>query len=292
MHKGREEIPSSVKLKVRRRCGFGCVICGLPLYEYHHVIPYAVSRNHDPDNITLLCDRHHKEATNGLLPSTKIAEANLRPLNKRSNISTPFGLHFGSPIEVIIGGNSLATLTARHEPYAVTAIRIDDVDIIGLQASKSSELFLNIQIFSMDGFPILYVHENEIIYSVEKAWDVEFKGKTLTIREAKRKVLLKLRFDPPHRVSIVQGVIAYMGAGVFVFPKHIVVANTLQVFKGFKVERSEIGLFVGDKDKKKGAAAIATYLTKDERNLTAFEVERMRREAHKLTRRSENSIHP
>lgn len=284
MSKGREEIPSPVKLEVRRRCGFGCVICGLPLYEYHHIVPYAVSRNHDPDNITLLCDRHHKEATNGLLPSANITEANLRPLNKRRNISAPFGLYFKSPVEVVIGGNSLATVIARDNPYAATAIRIDDVDIIGLRVSKSGELFLSVQVFSMDGFPILYVHENEIVYSVERPWDVEFKGKTLTIREEKRKILLRLRFDAPNRVSIVQGKIAYMGALIMVYPKLIAIANTGQMIRNVKVEGYELGLFVGDENKLRDLAACVVFVKEEKRNPTISEVEGIRRKAHRFAR--------
>lgn len=284
MSKRREEIPSSVKLEVRRRCGFGCVICGLPLYEYHHIVPYALLRTHDPRNIALLCDRHHKEATNGLLPPTKIEEANLRPFNKLRKVSTPFGLHFKSPIEVVIGGNSLAKVMAGDKLLAVTAIRIDEVELVGLQVSKSGELSLSARIFTVDGSLILRIQENEIIFSVERAWDVEFKGKTLTIREEKRKVLLKLRFDPPHRVSIVQGIIAYMGALVFVFPKAIVIANTLHVLQDIKLEGFELGLYVGDENKVRGLAAYGVILSSDERSLAASDVEYLRQQAHKLTR--------
>jgi trigger factor len=284
MSKGREEIPSSVKREVRRRCGFGCVVCGRPLYDYHHIVPYAISPVHDPDNITLLCGLHHPEATHGLLPTNKIVEANQKPFNKLRNVSTPYGLHFKTPIEIVIGGNSLATVVARDEPRAVAAIRIDDIDIIGFQVSESGELFLSAQLFTLDGFPLVYIHENEIIYSVEKAWDVEFKGKTLTIREGKSKVLLKLRFDPPHRLSIIQGVIAYMGAIIFVFPKGIAVANPFQIFRRFKTRDHEVGLLVGDENKMKGNAGIVIYIEKDQRRLATLEAQHLRRKAQKLIR--------
>lgn len=49
-------VPSDVRRIVRQRCGFGCVICGLSLYDYEHFAPYFKdAKSHDPDGITLLC---------------------------------------------------------------------------------------------------------------------------------------------------------------------------------------------------------------------------------------------
>jgi 5-methylcytosine-specific restriction endonuclease McrA len=43
----RPKIPEGVKREVRQRCGFGCVICGLPIYEYDHLVPYAQVLSHN-----------------------------------------------------------------------------------------------------------------------------------------------------------------------------------------------------------------------------------------------------
>ncbi len=37
MAEDRPEIPEAMKREVRQRCGFGCLICGLTLYEYELV---------------------------------------------------------------------------------------------------------------------------------------------------------------------------------------------------------------------------------------------------------------
>jgi hypothetical protein len=54
-------IPFPIKRKIRQRCGFGCVICGLPLYEYEHLLGFAKVKRHVEKEITLLCDQHHRE---------------------------------------------------------------------------------------------------------------------------------------------------------------------------------------------------------------------------------------
>ena len=68
MGESRPAIPSGIQREVRQRCGFGCVICGMPLYEYEHMKEWAIVREHVADDITLLCDQHHREKTSGLLP--------------------------------------------------------------------------------------------------------------------------------------------------------------------------------------------------------------------------------
>ena len=50
-------IPAEIKRQVRQRCGFGCIICGLPIYEYEHMEEWAKVKRHRTEEITLLCPR-------------------------------------------------------------------------------------------------------------------------------------------------------------------------------------------------------------------------------------------
>jgi hypothetical protein len=77
----RPPIPYEIKREVRQRCGFGCVICGSPLYEYEHMEGWAVVHRHVAEEITLLCDKHHSERTKGLLPKEDVVKANNNPYN-------------------------------------------------------------------------------------------------------------------------------------------------------------------------------------------------------------------
>jgi hypothetical protein len=80
-------IPLSIQHEVRRRCGYGCVICGIPLYEYEHMLGWANVQRHVAEEITLLCDQHHRESTGGLLPIEAVREANSNPFNLRAGVS-------------------------------------------------------------------------------------------------------------------------------------------------------------------------------------------------------------
>lgn len=87
-------IPLPIQREVRQRCGFGCVICGLPLYEYEHMEEWAIVKRHVADEITLLCDQHHREKTGGLLPVEVVRAANKSPFNLKEGNSKPYNLHF------------------------------------------------------------------------------------------------------------------------------------------------------------------------------------------------------
>lgn len=102
----RPEIPDPMKRAVRQRCGFGCVICGTPLYAYDHIIDYREVKEHKAENLTLLCDSHHREKTNGLLPLAQVQKRNASPYNIQHGVSSPYGLHLDGPrFDVLFGGN-------------------------------------------------------------------------------------------------------------------------------------------------------------------------------------------
>jgi len=57
----RPAISDPIKREVRQRCGFGCVICGVPIYDYEHMVPHTEVQEHLANNVTLLCPTHHRE---------------------------------------------------------------------------------------------------------------------------------------------------------------------------------------------------------------------------------------
>lgn len=57
------------------------MVCGLPLYEYDHLLGWAAVQRHVAEEITLLCDKHHREKTLGLLSNEAVRAANANPLN-------------------------------------------------------------------------------------------------------------------------------------------------------------------------------------------------------------------
>jgi trigger factor len=231
--------------EIRQRCGFGCVVCGMPLYEYEHMLGYAEVKRHVASEITLLCDQHHRERTNGLLPLDDVKRADANPYNKRTGVSKPYDFHFhGSECEALIGGNLFTTRDAGHGTIMVP-ISVDGIPIVGFVLSDG-RLLLNLRLFDEYNQVVLRIDNNSLTYRPD-TWDIQLVGRRLTIREAHRNLLLDIVFNPPNKIWIERGRLLCNGVEVAIFPDHIMV-NGMTEISGCLAERCSGGLLIGCND--------------------------------------------
>lgn len=243
-------IPLPIQREVRQRCGFGCVICGLPLYEYEHMEEWAVVKRHVADEITLLCDQHHREKTGGLLPIEVVRAANKSPYNLREGNSKPYNLHFaGTEATVEIGSNSF---TCQDKGYgtAMVPVSVDGTPLIGLILADG-HLLLNLVVFDEFNSPVLHIKNNQLIYSISP-WDIQLVGKKLTIREAHKKILFEIEFYPPSRVVINRGRLLRNGVEILIRPSNILVTNNSMILSENHSNNCYGGLIIGHHDKPVG----------------------------------------
>lgn len=236
-------IPLPIQREVRQRCGFGCVICGMPLYEYEHMAEWAKVKRHKADEITLLCDQHHREKTGGLLPKEYVIEANKNPFNLREGVSKPYNLHFsGKKAEIEIGSNSF---TCEDKGYGtrMIPISIDGIPLIGLILADN-HLLLNLVVFDEFNSPILHIKNNQLFYSTSP-WDIQLVGKKLTIREAHKKILIEIEFKPPNKVIINKGRFLCNGVEILVKPTNILITNNSTLISNCHAHNCYGGLIIG-----------------------------------------------
>lgn len=190
------EIPPEVELQVRIRCGFGCVVCGcLPCQCHHFNPPFKDARYHDPNGITLLCDKHHGEVNRGLLSNSQVEEYNTYPICQRRKYSS-YNLNIGRESPEIVFG----TLVFNNTPNAIQCgnrqiIGINPPKIVG-DPFKIDALFQN-----KSGKEIARIVGNEWRGSLDN-WDIKTQGSVFTIRQAPRLIDLKMKVDPPRRLLI------------------------------------------------------------------------------------------
>lgn len=240
-------IPLPIQREVRQRCGFGCVICGMPLYEYEHMEEWALVKRHIADEITLLCDHHHREKTNGLLPKEIVRKANKDPFNLREGVSKPYLLHFsGDEATVQIGGN---TFTCKDNGYgtAMIPISVDGTPLIGLILADGHFL-LNLVIFNEYNSPVLHIKNNQLIFK-PVAWDIQLVGTVLTVRENHRKILIEIEFCPPNKVIFKRGRFLRNGVEILVRPTNILITNNSTIIKGCTAVNCFGGLIIGYHEK-------------------------------------------
>ncbi len=267
-------IPEGIKREVRQRCGFGCVICGFPLYDYDHMEEWAKVHEHIADDITLLCPEHHRQVTTGLLPRSKVKQANENPFNITQGHSTPLLLHYeGNSCEFVLAGNTF-TMEAHENPTRMIPVMVDGIPLLNFVLDKG-HLLLNVILFDEYNRPILHIENNELIYSIE-SWDIQIVGKVLTIREKKRKIFLNMTFEAPNKVIIDKARLLCNGVEILVKEKLVFVGNNKTSIIDNEFHNCVGGLVIANSPLPFGCGILLEGVSRYQSN--SQEVERLARE--------------
>ncbi|EMM1152807.1 HNH endonuclease [Citrobacter freundii] len=186
-------IPESVKLEVRQRCGFGCVVCASPIVEYEHVIPtYSEARTHSPDAITLLCPTCHAKVTKRLYSKEKIIKA----------MQSPAALQKGKVADILDFSDRHPTIIFGGATFEACSVPIMFKNEPLLKIEKESDAFLiSGRFYDSQGVVNLELLKNEWICSA-KHWDVQVIGPRISIIEKKRGPRLIIKVDAPEKLIV------------------------------------------------------------------------------------------
>jgi hypothetical protein len=204
------------------------VICGKPLYEYDHLDGPTVLNK--PDRVTLLCDLHHRERTNGLLPTEVVEQANRDPINKRLGESAPYTLHYaGTRCAVEIGSNVIEGDLPEGKTLCV--FKVGGKCLIGFERSDD-HLLLSLDVRGADGRQLILIERNELVYWIN-TWDIQLVGRRLTLRRELGDIVFDARFAPPSSVTIERaeffdpalGSVAHITRGAMTLPGNIIMSG-------------------------------------------------------------------
>ena len=194
-HNLNRNIPSAIKQTVRKRCGFGCVICGNAIVHYEHFNPeFEFATEHSAGGITLLCPNHHEEKKKGLITNEQINDFNNTPNAINNGTATHQFVNQITP-EIVIGQKTFAGGTS--------VIRVDDEVVLGFKAPEEdgAPFRLSFSFFDRTGVEIYSVIDNEIVCE-NQAYDIESTGHTWTARSKKGRIDLRIKFDLPTRITL------------------------------------------------------------------------------------------
>lgn len=252
--KDRPPIPAVTKRAVRRRCGYGCVMCGAPIYEYDHIQPWAEVQRHDVTNLTLLCPDHHSQKTKGLLALSDIQSANRDPINRRAGHTQPFRLRFPSQAcEFQCGTQSLFSGSLRTTGKILIPILVHGLAPISVRF-EDRNLLLNISGYDRYGDLKLSVKNSELVLAAS-SWDIEFIANRLKVRSGKGKFIIDVEFRPPNKIVIWRYFFEYKGSELSLSPDDLVVRygrGNRVTLAGQGVIRATIGLNIGPRVSKVG----------------------------------------
>lgn len=190
------DIPSDVKRLVRQKCGFGCVICGLGIVQYEHVDPeFKDAKKHDPEAISLLCPQCHAKVTTGMWSKARVKLAMRSPKCMQVGHTREFFDFIEGHPELQFGGVLLKNCPV--------PIQVGGHPLFSIKPPESDgEPFLFSGLFSDQAGNVSLVIEDNEWRAATTAWDIEVKGKSITIREAHSVIHLVLRVDPPKALIV------------------------------------------------------------------------------------------
>ena len=186
-------IPAAVQQEVRRRCGFGCIICGVCFYDYEHFDPkYCDASEHKPQGITLLCMQCNQKRERGLLSLETVIRCNANPRCLQQGFSREW-LDFGShPVRIALGGSSFTW-------GAVLTVAGDPILAVNKPALPGQPWLLSVKLADSHGRIAIEIQDNNLI-AHSSSWDVKIKGSRIIVRERSRKRCLVLKMVPPTEI--------------------------------------------------------------------------------------------
>jgi hypothetical protein len=187
-------IPSEVKREIRKRCGFGCVICGSAIYIYEHVDPlFKDAKEHDPCKMALLCGSCHDKVTDGIWSKEKVKRALENPIGLSKGFSYgDFDIGFEHP-EIVLGDIRIANTYNIIEAFGKDLLKIESPEEI------RTPFRISAFIYDECGKEIFKIVQNEW-QSPSYNWDIEIIGAKITIRHAPKQIILVIRAEPPNRL--------------------------------------------------------------------------------------------
>lgn len=189
-------IPSGIRREVRQRCGFGCVRCGLALFDYEHFNPdFKEASEHRAEGITLLCMQCNQKRRRGVLSVETVSAANSSPKCLQQGFSNE-AFDFGqNAMEVVFAGITIVDCERLIEINGFPILSINPPEVASQPYRLSGR-------FADETGDITLKIANNVWSAGADNWDVECVGSRITIRRNPGDISLILRSEPPIRLVV------------------------------------------------------------------------------------------
>jgi HNH endonuclease len=184
MATARKSPPAPVKRALRQEAGFGCCVCGLPVYQYHHITPWHKEEHFRVEDMMLLCPLDHDAATKGALTEEEQRRRKAQPYNLEAGLAEGQLAINQTYLAIAVGG----VLLVGDGPL----IAIDDEPLLATTVDEDGVLQLSVSLYDEVDTLLAEISDNEWISGDPLPWDIESDHQKLTIRSGHYKPALRL----------------------------------------------------------------------------------------------------
>lgn len=159
-------------------------MCGLSIYQYHHIVPYSGGPHFRVADMMLLCPLHHDQATKNAFT---VAE-------QRRWQASPFNLTRGHAAGVIKVNQPFCALRAGGVLLVGEGplIVVEDQALVGLHVGEDGEMQLSVTLLDESDHTLVVIDRNEWITGDPLPWDIESDHQKLTLRLASGDIRLRI----------------------------------------------------------------------------------------------------
>jgi hypothetical protein len=188
----RDDLTEDIRRTVRRRCGFGCVVCGSVPYHYDHFDPpFSEAREHRAEGITLLCARCHDLVSRRVWSREKVRKHDRSPFGKKERPHLLLDLQ--PPARLVIG-----TIVFEGDGRLLT---VGGVPLISLHSLDGEGVLLSAEFRDADGNQTISVRNNELLFC-QQSWDITVRGSRVRVHRAPRDVIFDAILLPPNAILV------------------------------------------------------------------------------------------
>lgn len=182
----RPAIKSEVKRELRQESKFGCVMCGSPIIEYHHINPYHKVKQHEKDNLVVLCPECHHRANCGEIPIEVIKSLKENPKNNNSEyVKKNFFLRKYETLKFSTGNHLFENVPI--------ILMVDKVPLVYFNIDDNGFPLLNAKFYDQNNNLKAEIKNNEwIAYNSSEFWDIKYSPGNLKILTEKRKIFIEM----------------------------------------------------------------------------------------------------
>lgn len=211
-------IPLPLKREIRRDAAFGCVMCGSPIIEFHHIEPFHKVNEHTKENLVALCPEHHHRADCGEIPVSIVTKFKENPVNKKKNfVSKDFFLSNYNDMKTRVGSN----IYIRTPKILV----VDKCPLITLTPDEEGNALLNAKFYNPNNVLLAEINNNEwFAYKNPELWDISYSPGHLKINLGKGQIFLELKLKDGN--IDLRADMYYHGLRVILLPDKTVFGNS------------------------------------------------------------------
>ncbi|PZU58584.1 MAG: hypothetical protein DI547_09590 [Sphingobium sp.] len=190
------DLPADARAELRYRCGFGCVRCGVTIYQYLALPIVRDRKADDPPEPTMMCPTCHRLVEEERLTPSQVHVFHANPVARQRHFSRD-RLPFSNDLPELAVGGSRAV---RDTPIPL-ALEGEPLLLFAPPRQGVGATRISVRLGSGNGEAAQIIDGNEWLIT-DGSWSFAYRGDRYFVTEARGDGLAVLRIVQRNRIAV------------------------------------------------------------------------------------------